>query len=155
MMLRTWRQFWKIVDTGGILCQLLFYPAMFASAVSMLINETTPTAVHNEMGGSAGVSWIITLLVSPVVCLAGFIYSRLNHYVGIGLQCAANAALTCAATAYVIVLAPRIWNNVASFAVWIAFALTMMLLCITLRDVRKLVGFEQRAQTVKKASCTE
>lgn len=155
MIYRAWVRFWIIVDSGGVLCQLLFYPAMFVSAISMLINNGTPTIVHNEMGSAAGVSWIITLLVSPAVCLGGFIYSRVNHYVGIGLQCAANSALTFAAIAYVIVLAPWVWNNVASFAVWIAVALTILLLCVTLRDGRKLVGFEQRAQTLKKESCTE
>ncbi|MGK9270511.1 hypothetical protein KXR83_05860 [Williamsia muralis] len=122
---------------------------MFISA-ALMIRTGAPTVVHDNMGAAAGTSWILTLGIAPVTCFVGAMLK--NRYWGVGLQMAANVAITFAVFAYTGVLLPYIWLNIASFAVWMSIALGLMTLLISVRDGRKLVGFEQKA-AAKKESC--
>lgn len=130
-----WVWWWITVDTGGTLCQTVLYPFLWASGVYMLATDA-PTTVRNELSGNVHWVWIGLLVICPVTCLAGQLAR--NQYTGRRLQLWSNLGITFALGAYVAAVVQASWFGRGLFAVYLAAGMSILTLCITIRDVRRL-----------------
>ena len=145
--------FWHTVDTGGVLCQIVFYPLFVAGGLLMLFTGA-PTTVYQVLGPVAEAVWVATIATAPIVCLVGALlpsgvrdqYRDTAQYVSIVIQLGANVTLTAALMSYATAITQSAWLDKGAFSPWLALGIAILTVLITLRDARKLRGIEHLKQ---------
>lgn len=135
--------FWHAVDTGGVLCQLVFYPIFVGAGLLMAITGA-PTTVYRALGSEVETLWIATIIVSPFVVLLG---SQIpNRFSGISLELGANVTLAGTLWCYAVAVMQSAWLDKGAFSPWLAVGIANLVLLICVRDFRRLLRAERRAR---------
>lgn len=135
--------FWHTVDTGGVLCQIVFYPLFVAGGMLMLFTGA-PTTVYQVLGPVSEAIWVATIATAPVVCLVGSLLPF--KYLSIVIQLGANVTLTAALMSYATAITQSAWLDKGAFSPWLALGIAILTVLISLRDARKLRGIEHLKQ---------
>jgi len=137
-------KFWHIIDTGGLVCQLVFYPLFLASGLLMLLTGA-PTSVFDALGSNAvEAAWIFGLILPPVLVLIGA--NIRNRFFGIAVELGANVTLMGALIGYSLAITQSVWLDKGAFSPWLALGAAEMVFFICLRDARRLIRSEKRAR---------
>lgn len=137
-------KFWHLIDTGGVVCQLVFYPLFFMAGMLMLVTGA-PTSVFDALGShSVELAWILAIVLTPVIVLIGANIE--NRFFGVAIELGANVTLMGALLGYSVAITQAVWLDKGAFSPWLALGAAVMVLFICLRDVRRLVRSEKRAR---------
>lgn len=117
--------------------QLLVYAAVFGAGVQGLVLRETPNAVGQTLGPCFQFFWLGLLVLCPVLTFVGM-WAERRHIVGLWLQVAGDAGVSFALLAYTAALSHTGFATRATFAMWIALALSVCAFALVLRGIRKL-----------------
>lgn len=138
-----WQTFWHVVDTGGIVCQLVFYPYFVAAGMLMMFTGA-PSTVFRALGPHTETVWVLTLVTAPLAVLVG---SKVpNRFLGISIELGANVTLMGSLMCYAVAITQAAWLDNGAFSPWLALGAAEMVLFICLRDARRLMRSEKRAR---------
>ena len=142
------RVFWHVIDTGGLVCQIVFYP-YFVMAGILMISTGPPTTVNDALGPLIEQVWIWTLILSPLVVLLG---ARLcNRFIGVSIEVGANITLMCSLLCYAIAITQAAWLDKGAFSPWLALGVAEMVFLICVRDYRRLIRADRKLKRRKQA----
>ncbi|AHH20867.1 hypothetical protein NONO_c60910 [Nocardia nova SH22a] len=117
--------------------QVVVYAAVFGAGVQGLVLRETPNAVGQQIGPCFQFFWLGLLVLCPVLTFLGMWVER-RHIAGLWLQVAGDAGVSFALLAYTAAIGHATFAGRATFAMWIALALSVCAFALVIRGVRKL-----------------
>lgn len=151
LLLAAWRPLlakaWHLIETGGVLCQIVLYPSFVIAGIYMLLAQT-PQTVQKELGSSIHIIWAVMLIACPVIALCGVLLQRDDdlRYAGAVLMFGSSFGVTGALATYVAATLQSPWLGRGVFAVWVFIGLTVLHALITARDAHRLHRVEVKAK---------
>jgi hypothetical protein len=137
-MRRLFRWIGRALDVESVRhYELLVYAAVFCAGVQGLVLRETPNAVGQTLGPCFQFFWLGLLVLCPLLTFGGMWVER-RHIAGLWLQLAGDAGVSFALLAYTAALEHTTFAGRASFAMWIALALSVCAFALVLRGARKL-----------------
>lgn len=133
--------------TSVRLYQGIVYAAFLVSALQTIWLGSPPTAVAQAMGEGVEQMWLALLIACPLLLVVG--YRRRARLDGLWLLAAGDAGSFCATAAYVAAVLQATWAERASFAAWMATALSvcsLLVLWVDLRSIREMSRLVKEAK---------
>lgn len=141
---------WGWIDTESVRpYQGIVYGCCIVAGLQSLIQGALPGAVTQAMGPRFSVVWSVLLVVWPVATLTGVWLARHGIELGLWAQTGGDTGVSLTAAAYAIAIFKASWGLNASFAAWMAIAISLCAAVMVVRDIRRIRQFGQKVKRLE------
>ncbi len=141
-------RFWRILDSETVrLYQVLMYTTFAVGGIYLTVAPGPESAVLSEMGTRVHEVWALLLIIAPIVVLIG---TRLrNRWSGLILESAGDLCIFLLLATYVVAVIQTSWGR-GVFSLPTHIGLTVSVLLLVVRDVRRLIQIEHLAKELRR-----